>query len=75
MDEGKITRRWSKFYQVDPVELFRGNVIIGKGEFACDYAGRVFLFDTEANQNEFLKNPKQCLKQVRFYIKLKKLLN
>ena len=63
LEEGRIPRRWSKFYQVDPVELYRGSLAMGKGEFACEYAGRVFLFDSEPNLLEFLSNPKPYLKK------------
>jgi adenylate/nucleoside-diphosphate kinase len=41
------------------VELHaNARVVSGKIEFACDYAGRVFLFDTEENQGKFLANPR-----------------
>lgn len=38
-------------------------MIPGKVEFACDYAGRVFLFDNEENQNKFLSQPRLYLKK------------
>jgi adenylate/nucleoside-diphosphate kinase len=31
---------------------------MGKAEFACSFAGRVFLFSSEENQKMFLSNPK-----------------
>jgi hypothetical protein len=34
---------------VDPIELMKGRVVNGKGDYACDYAGRVFLFENEEN--------------------------
>jgi len=38
---------------VDPVQLFNGKLKIGKAEFPCAYAGRVFLFLSEENQKAF----------------------
>jgi len=35
--------------------------VTGRGDLACDYAGRVFLFAEEKNQEEFLKNPRKFL--------------
>eukprot|EP00828_Plagiopyla_frontata_P023696 TRINITY_DN3029_c0_g1_i10.p1 TRINITY_DN3029_c0_g1~~TRINITY_DN3029_c0_g1_i10.p1 ORF type:complete len:1472 (-),score=263.93 TRINITY_DN3029_c0_g1_i10:1139-5554(-) len=62
LEDGKVSRVWSKYYQMDPVELqLKGRVVAGKGEFACEFAGRVFLFDNEENQNEFAKNPRSIL--------------
>jgi len=47
---------------VDPVELaLKAKIIIGKVEFACDYAGRVFLFENEDNLNKFLSQPRRFL--------------
>ena len=36
---------------------------MGKVEFACDYAGKIFLFENEDNQNRFMSNPRRFLKQ------------
>lgn len=62
LDDGKPARKWSGFYQIDPVELFNGKVVIGKGDFPISYAGRVFLFEKEENLLEFFKNPRKFLK-------------
>jgi len=44
------------------VELALNDKLVpGKGEFACDYAGRVFLFDNEENQKKFLSYPRKYL--------------
>jgi len=63
LEDGRPARKWSAFYQIDPIELFNGKVILGKAEFAVAFAGRVFLFDKEENILEFLKNPCNCLKK------------
>jgi len=56
-------RKWSGFYQIDPVELMNnGRVIIGKADFPVSFAGRVFLFEKEENLLEFMKNPCKYLK-------------
>lgn len=62
IEEGSVIRKWSSFYQIDPVELFNGKVIVGKAEFPCEYAGRVFLFDKEENLIEFTQNARKYLK-------------
>lgn len=62
LDEGKPARKWSAFYQIDPVELFQGKVVAGKAEFPVDFAGKVFLFEKEENLLEFVKNPCKFLK-------------
>lgn len=50
LEEQKTSRQWSQWQQTDPVELMlRDKAIPGKVEFACDYAGRVFMFDSEVN--------------------------
>ena len=41
----------------------KDKAVPGKVEFACDYAGRVFLFDNEENQNRFLMNPRKFLQK------------
>jgi adenylate/nucleoside-diphosphate kinase len=64
LDEGSIPRTWSTFYQTDPVELSRKRVVTGKTEFSCDYAGRVFLFDSEENLNLFMETPKKFINNV-----------
>lgn len=40
----------------------KGRVVPGKSENACEYAGRVFLFDNEENCLAFEKNPRKYLK-------------
>lgn len=42
----------------------KGKVVTGKSEFACDYAGRVFLFDNEDNLNLFEKNARKYLNKL-----------
>lgn len=44
------------------MELTKNRVVPGKSEFACDYAGRVFLFENEENQVAFEKNARKYLK-------------
>ena len=58
-EEGLPSRRWSAFWNIDPVSLSKGRVMPGKGEFPCEFAGRVFVFETEENRAEFMKNPKR----------------
>lgn len=58
-EEGIPSRRWSAFWAVDPVALSKGRVVQGKGEFPCEYAGRVFVFESEESRAEFMKNPKR----------------
>ena len=59
-EDGKPNRRWSLFYTVDPVSLNGPENLVkyGKPEFACDYAGRAFVFNSEENLEKFLKSPK-----------------
>jgi adenylate/nucleoside-diphosphate kinase len=54
LEEKKLVRKWSKWGIVDPVELFRSRLVNGKSEFAAEYAGRVFLFENEKNQADFI---------------------
>ncbi|KAL4506760.1 hypothetical protein ABPG72_001181 [Tetrahymena utriculariae] len=63
LEEQKLQRCWSPWQQIDPVELFKGRVVVGKSDYACDYAGRVFLFDNEQNQDAFSKNARKYLKK------------
>ena len=56
-------RRWSMFSIIDPVCLFEGNVKQGSSEWACEYAGRVFVFLDEINRNRFMINPKLFLRK------------
>jgi YHS domain-containing protein len=46
---------------VDPVQLFNGKLKIGKAEFPCAYAGRVFLFLSEENQKAFEQSPRKYI--------------
>jgi adenylate/nucleoside-diphosphate kinase len=64
-EEGRPNRRWSLFNQVDPVELNANNGLVkyGKPEFACEYAGRAFVFFSEENLETFIRNPKPYLLQ------------
>jgi len=61
LDEGKEPRQWSLWKQVDPVALALGKVAIGKPDLAAEFAGKVFVFDSEENQNKFLANPRPYL--------------
>ena len=60
-DEGKPSRRWSPWRNIDPVALYNGKATPGKGEFPAEYAGRFFVFMDEKNRNLFLANPKKYL--------------
>lgn len=58
-DPNKPFRRWSKFNQIDIVELYHQNKIIkGKMEYSASYGDRIFVFDSENNQNLFVDNPR-----------------
>ena len=61
-EENEVPRMWSCYQQVDVVALEDQKLLIGKGEFACAYAGRVFLFFSEENQKKFMENPKNYLR-------------
>ena len=63
LDELKIFRKWSAWGLIDCVELHGGKLIAGKFEFAAEYAGRVFLFENENNQNSFLNLPRKYLQK------------
>ena len=57
-------RCWSAWGGVDPVELGKnGRIVVGKGEWAGEFGGRVFLFGSEENRNEFLKDGKRFLEK------------
>jgi adenylate/nucleoside-diphosphate kinase len=62
-EDGKPFRRWSLFGIVDPVSLNGPENLVkyGKPEQACEYAGRVFTFSSEENQEKFMRNPKPYL--------------
>lgn len=52
-------RRWSKFQQLDVVELKdKKRVVKGKVEYSGCYADRLFNFETEENLNKFLSQPR-----------------
>jgi hypothetical protein len=58
-DGNKPFRRWSKFNQIDIVEMKNNNRIIkGKYENSASYADRIFIFDNENNLNLFLTDPR-----------------
>ena len=57
LEEQKIWRQWSPWQQIDPVELYNNKVVTGRGDLSCEYSGRVFLFENEKNQEDFLKLP------------------
>ena len=64
LDEGKPWRKWSGFYQIDPVELMNsGRVVVGKPDFPVSFAGRVFLFEKEENLLDFMRCPAKYIKQ------------
>jgi len=58
-----MVRKWSPWQQIDPVDLHKGIVENGKaGEFAAEYGGRVFVFSSEENLNNFVANPRRFIK-------------
>jgi len=61
-NEGEPSRRWSPWGTIDPVKLSEGYVLQGKGEFPCEYGGRVFVFVDEESRGKFFNNPKKYLK-------------
>ena len=63
LDELKIFRKWSPWGTIDPVELSKDKLIAGKFEFAAEYAGRVFVFENENNQNAFINLPRSYLQK------------
>ena len=40
----------------------KGIVEPGKTDFPCEFAGRVFMFSSEENQNAFAADPRRYLK-------------
>ena len=56
-----LPRQWSLWKTIDPVALKRGQVEAGLPEFAAHFGNNVFVFQTEDNLKEFVKQP-------RFYI-------
>jgi hypothetical protein len=56
-----LPRQWSLWKTIDPVSLKRGQVEAGLPEFAAHFGNNVFVFQTEENLKEFVKQP-------RFYI-------
>ena len=56
-----LPRQWSLWKTIDPVSLKRGQVEVGLPEFAAHFGNNVFVFQTEENLKEFVKQP-------RFYI-------
>jgi adenylate/nucleoside-diphosphate kinase len=61
LEEGKEPRQWSLWKQIDPVALAMGKVVIGKPDLGTEFAGKVFVFDSEENQSKFLANPRPYL--------------
>lgn len=58
------SRCWSAWGGVDPVELGKnGKMVLGKGEWAAEFGGRLFLFGNEENRNEFLRDGKRFLEK------------
>lgn len=45
LEEQRVFRKWSVFGVIDVVALSDSKLLIGKSEFAAEYAGRVFLFE------------------------------
>lgn len=62
IEEGQEPRAFSIWKQVDPVALHNTVLVQGKPDYAAEYAGNVFLFDNEENQEKFVKNPQIYLK-------------
>jgi adenylate/nucleoside-diphosphate kinase len=61
LEDDKEPRQWSLWKQIDPVALSEGRVAEGTAEFAVEYAGKVFVFVDEKNQELFYLNPKRYL--------------
>lgn len=55
------TSQWSLWRTTDPVALQKGNVEEGSPEYAVHFANNVFVFQTEENMNEFVKNPRKFI--------------
>jgi len=56
-----LPRKWSVWKLYDPVALFNGKLIKGRGDFACHYSGNVFVFSSEDNLKAFMLQPKKYL--------------
>lgn len=56
-----MPRQWSLWRTTDPVELYRGKVEQGQSEFAAHFANNVFVFVSEENLLEFVKEPKKYI--------------
>ena len=57
-----LPRQWSLWRTTDPVALSKGKVQPGSPEFAAHYANNVFVFSSEENLKEFVKEPRAYLK-------------
>lgn len=57
----QLPRTWSLWRDVDPVLLQKGTVARGEAEWACHFANNVFVFKSEENRNEFVKEPRKFL--------------
>lgn len=62
VEENQEPRAWSIWKQIDPVGLEETKLVQGKADYGAEYAGNVFVFDSEENQEKFLKNPQKFLK-------------
>ena len=62
IEEGQEPRAFSIWKQIDPVALLNSILVQGKPEYAAEYAGNVFLFDNEENQEKFVRNPQMYLR-------------
>ena len=61
VEENQEPRSFSIWKQIDPVALNETKLVQGKPDFGAEYAGNVFVFDSEINQEKFLKNPQKFL--------------
>lgn len=62
VEENQEPRSFTIWKQVDPVALHETKLIQGKPDFPAEFSGNVFLFDSEINQEKFIKNPQKYLK-------------
>jgi adenylate kinase family enzyme/YHS domain-containing protein len=62
VEENQEPRSWSIWKQIDPVALYEKKLVQGKPDYAAEYAGHVFVFDSEKNLEKFLINPQKFLK-------------
>ena len=62
LGDQQASRRWSLWRRFCPVSLFDKRLLVGKKEFAVEYAGCVFLLDSVERQRRFRAWPKLFLR-------------